>query len=127
MAWDRKNFDYLRDAFQTLQGLHARWAEDISSFRRRVRAPFDNATPMERRRYELKHFKWLSTEMNCWRSLLPAIRRFAKRKDPKSILRVQKLLRSIADLQREVEKLGETANAVFDAQVMEYFQYHPPR
>ena len=82
---------------------------------------------MERSHYEFDHFKWLSTEMNSWRSLLPAVRRFAKRKDPKSILRVQKLLCSIADLQIELAKLAEATNTVFDPQTMEYFQYHPPQ
>src|SRR5438874_1466135 len=48
----------------------------------------------------------------------PRRQRFAKRKDPKSILRVQKLLCSIADLQMELEKLAKKTNTVFDPQTM---------
>jgi hypothetical protein len=127
IAWNKKDLDYLRDALQTLENLHHHWRAAFASFQRLVKAPFYGATPMERRRYEVEHFNWLSVEIKAWHSLLPEIRRFAKRKDPKSILRVQKLLRLIADLHGEIEKLGRAANAVLDAQLMEYYHYHPPQ
>ena len=75
----------------------------------------------------MEHLKWLSTEMDAWRSLFPTIRRFAKRRDPKSILGVRKLLWSIDELQMEVGELAKTANAVLDPQMMEYFNYHLPQ
>jgi len=127
MAWNKKDFDYLRDALQTLGELHQRWSAAFASFQRLVQAPFYDATPMERRRYEVEHFKWLSAEVKAWHLLFPIIRRFAKRKDPKSILRVQKLLHLLADLHGQREKVGRAANAVLDAQLMEYYHYHPPQ
>lgn len=81
---------------------------------------------MERNEYQVSHAKWLSSQLASWQSLFPVIRRFAKRKDPKSILHDQKLLRSIADLQNELEELAKTANPILDLQMMEYLAYHPP-
>jgi hypothetical protein len=125
-AWDTKDFEYLCDAFQTLRELHERWLAAFSSFHSLVQPPFDDATPMERNEYQVSHVKWLSSELASWQSLLPAIRRFAKRKDPKSILHVQKLLRSVADLQKGLEELAKTANPILDLQMMEYLNYHSP-
>ena len=127
LAWDKKDFDYLRDALQCLRGAHDRWSAAFLSFRRIVRAPFYDATPMERKAYEAAHFEWLSVELDAWQKHLPAMRRFAKPRDPKSILRVQKLLATMEELEAERGKLGKTVNAVLDPQMMEYFNYHPPQ
>ena len=127
VAWDEKSFDYLRDALQTLAELHDRWSSSLCSFRQTVRAPFHDATPMERQGYEADHWKWLSGELDAWHALFPAIRRFAKRKDPKCILSVQKVLRLLAELGVECQKLGRSVNVALDAQMMEYFHYHPPQ
>jgi len=123
-AWNGKDFEYLYDAFQTLRELHERWLAAFPSFRSLVQPPFDDATPMERNEYQVSHVKWLSSQLGSWQSLFPAIRRFAKRKDPKSILHVQKLLRGIANLQNGLEQLAKTANPILDFQMMEYSKYH---
>jgi hypothetical protein len=124
-AWDRKSVDYLRDTLDALSELHERWHAAFSALRSLVQAPYDLVTPMERRDHHNDYTKWLSNELESWRSLLPVIRRFAKAKDPKTILKAQKPLKAIHELQMALEELAKT-NYIIDPEMMDYSTYHPP-
>lgn len=126
-AWDRKDFAHLQDSVEALRQLHDRWFAAFKSFRSLVTAPYKDATPFERIKYQADYVAWLASEIEAWRSLFPTIRRFAKQKQPKTILRVQKLLRSVSDLHAALENLAKTANLPLDLQIMEYLKYRPPK
>jgi hypothetical protein len=126
VAWDRKNLDHARDTIDALRELDERWCAAFSSLRSLVQAPYDLVTPMERRSHHNDYTKWLSKELDAWRTLLPNIRRFAKVKDPKTVLKTQAVLKAVHELQLRLEDLAKT-NYLIDPDMMDYMNYHPPQ